>query len=258
MKYMSRARATKKNSHISYMEEDRALSRSSSFNESIETKAFIKPATTNQRLFVRAIKDNDIIIGTGPSGCGKTILAVHTAITLINSDSSPIERLIYVRSNVDMDEEDGLGFIPGGLIEKSKPLAYPLLDNMIQFMARGTAEYLIDSGKIEVMTLSMLRGRSFPNAVILADELQNASPKGVKTLLTRIGENSKMIITGDSQQQDRPRLGDGLGDLISRVRSFLRKPLDGGYSIDMVEFTEEDVVRNGIIRTILKLYPEAG
>lgn len=255
---MSRSRAAKKNSQISYLEEDRGVPRSSSFNTSIETKAFIKPATTNQRLFVRAIKDSDITIAYGPAGTGKTLTAIHTAVCLLNSEASPIERIIYVRSNVDSDDEDAIGHLPGSELEKIKPLAYPLLDNLIQFMAKGTAEYLIDSGKIEVLTMSMLRGRSFPSSFIILDEAENCTPRGIKTLLTRMGDSSKVVIIGDPDQQDRRRLENGLSDLVHRVEPYIGRLIDDYYLISMIKFGIEDVVRNGIIKTILKLYPEQG
>jgi phosphate starvation-inducible PhoH-like protein len=260
---MPRGRSNKNRSQST--PQDLAMPRSCSFKgaispaiapgTSIETKSFIKPCTLNQRLFVKAIKNSDVIIGVGPSGCGKTLLAIHTAITLINSEDSPIDRLIYIRPNVDRADEVGLGYLPGSEIEKTKPLAYPVLDNLMMFMSKASAEYLIDSGKVEVLTMSMLRGRSFPNCVLCLDESQNSTPGGMKTLLTRIGENSKAIILGDTSQRDRPdRDTDGLSDLVRRVQPVLKMPLDDNYYIDMVKFTREDVVRNGVIKTILRIY----
>lgn len=253
---MSRARSKKQDTVNT---QDLGMPRSCSFKETtnIQTKSFIKPCTLNQRLFVKAIKNSDVSIGIGPAGVGKSLLALHTAIALINSDSSPIDRLIYIRPNVDRADEMSLGFLPGGEIEKTKPLAYPVLDNLMQFMSKANAEYLIDSGKIEVLTMSMLRGRSFPSSILILDEAQNTSPAGMKTFLTRIGQDSKAVVLGDMSQRDRPNTGiDGLSDLVNRVQPVLKQPLDDNYYIDLVRFDREDVVRNGVIKTILRIYED--
>lgn len=216
----------------------------------VETTAFIKPATSTQRAFIKAIKNNDLVVAFGPSGVGKTLLALHTGVQLLNNDWSPIERIVYVRSNVASDEEKDIGFLPGDKHEKVRPLAYPILDNMIQFVKRGQVDYLLQTERIEVMTTSMMRGRSFSNCFVLMDEMQNASPASMKTCLTRLGDGSKMVIIGDPKQKDT-RFDSGLEDLIYRIR--VKGKID---SVETIQFTKEDIVRHHAIARILELYNE--
>lgn len=214
----------------------------------IETAAFIKPVTASQRSFVKSIKNNDLVIGFGPSGVGKSLLALHTAVQLINNDWSPMERIVYVRSNVNSDGEKDLGYLPGGYTEKVMPLCYPIIDNMTQFVKLSLVKYLLETGRIEVMPMAMLRGRSLSNCFIIADEMQNSTPASMKTLLTRLGNDSKMVVIGDPNQKDT-RHEDGLSDLIYKLR--VKGSLD---NVDIVQFTTDDIVRNSIIARLLEMY----
>lgn len=215
----------------------------------IDTAAFIKPVTASQRAFVKSIKKNDLILGFGPAGVGKSLLALHTAVQLINNEFYPINKIVYVRASVNTDgERDVLGILPGSFTEKIMPLCYPILDNMSQFVKLSTVNYLLETGRIEVIPLSMLRGRSFSNCFIIGEEAQNYSVASMKTLLTRLGQDSKMVIIGDPNQKDT-RCENGLSDLIYKLR--VKGYID---NVDMIQFTREDIVRNSLIERVLEMY----
>jgi phosphate starvation-inducible PhoH-like protein len=215
----------------------------------ISTISYIKPKTINQSLFVKSIKRNTITIGFGCAGTGKSLIALHEAVKLINSESSEINKIFYIRANVSMSQEKDLGFLPGGLIEKILPLAYPVLDNLIEFIEEGTAKYLIESGRIEILPVSMVRGRSFKNAIVIVDEAQNCIGSTIKALLTRISQNSKMILIGDIKQCDldiKYGLNNGLLDAVHR--------LQGVEDVGIVQFNRQDIQRHTIISHILERY----
>jgi phosphate starvation-inducible PhoH-like protein len=221
------------------------------FNSKIQTTKLIKPLNERQYQYVKAIMNKTVIIAQGDSGTSKTFLALSTAINLYNSESSPIEKIFYVRANVGLGEERELGFLKGSLQEKILPLAYPVLDSLIGFMGEGQAKYLIESGKIEVLPVSMVRGRTFNNSVIIVDEAQSCSPNSILTLLTRIGQDSKMILIGNCssyQKDSSTHLRDGLDDAIIR--------LQGLPEVGYIKFRREDIVRNGIIKDILARYED--
>lgn len=230
----------------------------------IKTNTFIKPANTAQRLLVKSIKNNDITIAQGVSGSGKTLISLFNAVQMFNDERGPVQKIIYVRANVDSEEEQGIGYLPGTQIEKLKPLAMPILDNLCCFVNEADAQYYIDSGKIEVIPLSMMRGRSFNNAFIIADELQNASPKAIKTLLTRLGTGSRMVLLGDVTQCDTKTglYSNGLHDLVWRVSRALSTPAPQTdepqftRSVGLITFTKDDIIRHAMTRWVLDLYEE--
>ncbi len=212
---------------------------------SIKTSSLIRPRTNAQRAYVDSIKSNTITLVQGQPGTGKSLLALHTAILLLNSELSPITKLFYVRSNVGMAEEKSIGFLPGSQLEKLGPLAYPVLDSLIEFMPEHQAKFLLESGRIEVLPIAMIRGRSFSNAMVLLDEAQNCTMHMLKTLLTRVGENSKMVLMGDPDQVD---LSYGLK---SGFMTILDK-LQGLKDVGVLEFTVKDIQRHPIIQHILE------
>lgn len=218
-----------------------------SFSGKVQTFKMLRPANSHQRAYVESIKSNIITLAIGSAGTGKTLLALHSAITLMNTESSPIEKIIYLRSNVGMVEEKDLGFLPGTLTEKIMPLAYPVLDNLIEFMEDHKARYLIESGRIEVLPVAMVRGRSFRNTFVIVDEAQNATPSMMKTLLTRISEGSKIVLVGDTSQCDlKATLKSGLLDAANR--------LNGLSEVGIIRFTDSDIIRHPIIADILARY----
>lgn len=230
----------------------------------IKTTAYIKPATAAQRLLVKSIKHNDITVGYGPAGTGKTLVTLFNAVQMLNDPNNPIERIIYVRANIDQLEEVSMGALPGDQLMKMKPLAYPILDNLLTFVKDTDANYLIDSGKIEVLPLLMMRGRSFNNTFVLVDEAQNISSKSMKTVLSRLGHGSRMVVVGDVTQCDT-RSGmysNGLNDLIWRLGKVLNTPIQDQHGnqtlppVGLIEFNKDDIVRHGLTKWVLDLYDE--
>jgi phosphate starvation-inducible protein PhoH and related proteins len=211
----------------------------------IQTTKQLKAKNYKQRDYIFLNRIYVISLCLGPSGVGKDYVATGMGIELFNSESSPIEKIYFIRNNIGMSNELSLGAIPGNLSDKTLQLAYPILDNLIEFMSEGQAKYLIESGKIEVLPIGMLRGRSLKNSFIIVSESQNCTLAHLKTIITRIGEGSKMVIEGDCGQVDfKDTKQSGLAELAKRL-----KGLSG---IGIVEFTINDIVRHTIISHILE------
>jgi phosphate starvation-inducible PhoH-like protein len=184
-----------------------------------------------------------IVIGTGPAGTGKTLLACHAGSKALISGR--VQKLILTRPAVSVDEQHG--FLPGTVEKKMDPWTRPMFDVLNKYMsAKKVNEYVYDR-KIEICPLAYMRGRTFDNAWIIGDEMQNSTPSQMKMLLTRIGEDSKMIIAGDVQQYERGFENNGLSDLISRI-------CENSIDISHIRFSEDDVVRNQVIKEILNMY----
>lgn len=221
------------------------------FTGKIQTTKLIRPLNPRQREYIWLIKEKTVIIAQGDSGTSKSFLALHTAIQLFNNESSPIEKIFYIRANVGLSEEKDLGYMKGDLKEKILPLAYPVLDSLIGFMNESQAKYLVESGKIEVLPVAMVRGRTFNNSIVIVDEAQSCSPTSILTLLTRIGQNSKMLLLGNCsnyQKDTKANINDGLNDAINRLQGLP----DVGY----IRFRREDIVRNSVIKNILARYED--
>jgi phosphate starvation-inducible PhoH-like protein len=184
-----------------------------------------------------------IVIGTGPAGTGKTLLACHAGSKALISGR--VQKLILTRPAVSVDEQHG--FLPGTVEKKMDPWTRPMFDVLNKYMStKKVNEYVYDR-KIEICPLAYMRGRTFDNAWIIGDEMQNSTPSQMKMLLTRIGEDSKMIIAGDVQQYERGFENNGLSDLISRI-------CENSIDISHIRFSEDDVVRNQVIKEILNMY----
>lgn len=234
------------NSQLSYKDTAKQLTEFQPVSK-IQTTKFIKPLNSRQKEYVRLIKEKTVVLCEGSPGTAKTLLALHTSICLLNDESSPIEKIFYIRANVGISEESSIGMLPGPLQEKIIPLAYPVLDSLINFMSEGNAKYLIENSKIEVLPISMVRGRSFANSIVIVDECANCSPNTILTLLTRVGENSKMLLLGNSKQKDTvATIKDGLKDAIQRLQDLPQ--------VGIVIFKDEDIVRNSVIKDILAKY----
>ena len=184
-----------------------------------------------------------IVVGTGPAGTGKTLLACHAGSKALANRQ--VERLILTRPAVSVDEQHG--FLPGTLEKKMEPWTRPMFDCLHRYMSPKQVKILISDGKIEISPLAYMRGRTFDNAWIIGDEMQNSTPSQMKMLLTRIGEGSKLIVAGDIQQHDRGFEENGLLDLVNRVDP---KSL----SIRHINFTDDDVVRSEVIKEVLSIY----
>jgi len=184
-----------------------------------------------------------IVIGTGPAGTGKTLLACNAGSHALATRK--IERLILTRPAVSVEEQHG--FLPGSLEQKMEPWTRPMFDALYRYMSPKKVRDLMENHVIEICPLAYMRGRTFDNAWIIGDEMQNSTPGQMKMLLTRIGEGSKMIVAGDTAQHDRGFEDNGLADLIARI--------DGeSDSIGHVAFSSDDVVRNAVIKEILRMY----
>jgi phosphate starvation-inducible PhoH-like protein len=182
-------------------------------------------------------------VSTGPAGTGKTLLACQAGSKALVTGK--VERLILTRPAVSVDEQHG--FLPGNLNKKMEPWTRPMFDALYRYFPVKKVNEMIYDQKIEVCPLAYMRGRTFDNAWIIGDEMQNSTPSQMKMLMTRIGEGSKMVITGDGQQHDRGFDINGLADLVSRIAP-------GSESIKHLVFTEDDVVRAEVIKEILRMY----
>jgi len=183
-----------------------------------------------------------VVVATGPAGTGKTILACTMGSKALVSGK--VDRIIMTRPAVSVDEQHG--FLPGNLNKKMEPWTRPMFDALHRHLSVKTVNDLVYNQKIEVCPLAYMRGRTFDNSWIIADEMQNSTPSQMKMLLTRIGEDSKMIVTGDIQQHERGFEYNGLSDLIDRI-------VDEN-NIKHVNFTDEDVVRSAVVRDVLRIY----
>ncbi len=203
----------------------------------------IKPKTIGQKRYCNMIADNTITIGVGPAGTGKTYLAVAMAVTAFRSKQ--INRIILTRPAVEAGEK--LGFLPGDLQSKVDPYLRPLYDALFDMLGAETYQKYVERGNIEVAPLAYMRGRTLDDSFIILDEAQNTTSEQMKMFLTRLGFNSKMVITGDITQIDLPRgAKSGLKDCIK-----ILKNIDG---IGSCTFDERDVVRHRLVQDIIKAY----
>ena len=206
-------------------------------------KKSIIPRSEKQKEYVRALRQNDIIISAGPAGTGKTFLAVAVGLTMLLEKK--IERIILSRPAVEAGER--LGFLPGDMKEKVDPYLRPLYDSLYDLFDFEKIQRMIEIGDIEIAPLAFMRGRTLKNSFAILDEAQNASDTQIKMFLTRIGENSKIVVNGDPTQIDLPNK-----NMSGLVRS---KELLGHLNeIAVVDFDHSDVVRHPLVTKIVKAY----
>jgi phosphate starvation-inducible PhoH-like protein len=205
----------------------------------------VAPKTVNQKRYVDSIRRNTITFGIGPAGTGKTFLAVALAAAALSRRE--VNRIILTRPAVEAGER--LGFLPGDLMAKVDPYLRPLFDALHDMLEPERVTQYLERGVIEVAPLAFMRGRSLNDSFIILDEAQNTSPEQMKMFLTRLGFNSKMVVTGDITQIDLPR--DQTSGLI--VVSDILSTVEG---IDFVRFGDEDVVRHKLVRRIVAAYNE--
>lgn len=207
----------------------------------------IKPKTVGQRTYCDSIKENTITIGVGPAGTGKTYLAVAMAVTAFRAQE--VNRIILTRPAVEAGEK--LGFLPGDLQQKVDPYLRPLYDALFDMLGAETYQRYVERGSIEVAPLAYMRGRTLDDSFIILDEAQNTTGEQMKMFLTRLGFNSKMVITGDVTQIDLP---DGKRSGLKEAVRVLR----GVNDIAVFKFTEKDVVRHRLVQDIIRAYERAG
>ena len=216
------------------------------FEEINLRKRTVRARTPGQDAYLRALKRWPLVFGTGPAGTGKTWLAVAYAVQLF--ERKEVDRIILSRPAVEAGER--LGFLPGDMREKVDPYLRPVYDALFDMMDARIVERALQTGEIEIAPLAFMRGRTLSNAVVILDEAQNTTAMQMKMFLTRLGENSRMIVTGDPSQVDLPA-GQRSG-LIDAVR--LLGQVEG---VGHVPFTQEDVVRNDLVARIVGAYDQA-
>jgi phosphate starvation-inducible protein PhoH and related proteins len=207
----------------------------------------IVPRTRNQERLVLALQSDDqhIVVTAGPAGTGKTYLAMLAAVKAFRAGD--VDRIVLTRPAVGVEDEKH-GFLPGDLNQKMDPWVRPLTDILREYYRTQDIADMMSEQRIEIAPLAFMRGRTFKNSYIIADEMQNATPNQCKMLMTRIGENSKIVITGDVEQADRNRGNNGLMDLCSRLQ-------EGGVKgIAVCQLDNRDIQRHRIIDSVLKLY----
>tara|TARA_B100002051_G_scaffold94159_1_gene89960 strand:- start:123 stop:1130 length:1008 start_codon:yes stop_codon:yes gene_type:complete len=208
-------------------------------------KKSVIPRSEKQKSYVRALKENEIVISTGPAGTGKTFLAVAVGLTMLLEKK--IERIILSRPAVEAGER--LGFLPGDMREKVDPYLRPLYDSLYDLLDFEKIQKKIEVGDIEIAPLAFMRGRTLKNSFAILDEAQNATDTQIKMFLTRIGENSKIVVNGDPSQIDLPNKG-----LSGLNRS--KKLLGHLKEISVVDFDHTDVVRHPLVSKIVKAYSD--
>jgi len=200
-----------------------------------------------QRRFYKTITDKDITFGIGPAGCGKTYLSVHRALRELGDKDSKIDGIVIVKPLVEAAGEK-IGFLPGDVEEKTAPFMMSFYYNMEQIIGKQRLQILKESNKIQVIPLAFMRGITLANKFVILDEAQNATPEQIKMFVTRIGEHSKYIITGDLEQSDIQKHKSGLEDAIKRFA--------GIHGVGLAQFKEKDVVRHSLVRRLLKRYKD--
>ena len=208
-------------------------------------KRYIYPRSATQAKYITEMMKNELVFGLGPAGTGKTYLAVALAVSMMLEGA--VDKIILSRPAVEAGEN--LGFLPGDLKEKVDPYLRPLYDALYEMLPAEQVDKKLALGEIEIAPLAYMRGRTLSNAFVILDEAQNTTPMQMKMFLTRLGENSRMVVNGDLSQVDLPR------GVISGLRVAL-DTLKGVGSIGSVTFSASDVVRHGLVAKIVKAYEE--
>ena len=209
-------------------------------------RVVLLPRNKHQENYLFKLNDDtkNIVFAIGPAGTGKTMLAVQMGVRLFQEGK--VDKIIVTRPAVSVDED--LGFLPGTLNEKMAPWTRPIFDVLGEYYPQKDIETMLYEGVIEISPLAYMRGRTFKNAYVIADEMQNATVNQMKMLLTRLGENSKMVVTGDLAQADRLK-DNGLINFVERLQSY--KKLN---HIDVVQFDTLDIERHEAVKEILEIY----
>lgn len=209
----------------------------------------IIPRNFNQDNLLGYLEDHNIniVFAIGPAGTGKTLISTLAGIKQLKNNK--INKFVVTRPAVSVDEQHG--FLPGTLMEKMAPWTRPIFDVFEEYYTPEQVEYMINDNKVEVAPLAYMRGRTFKDAFIIADEMQNATDSQMKMLLTRIGTGSKIVVTGDLNQHDRGYESNGLKMFIERLMD------KGSESIKYIEFGNTDIERHPAVAEVLRLYGEA-
>ena len=215
-------------------------------NQHKSKRIHITPKNFNQEIYLKTLdqESKHIVFAIGPAGTGKTMIAVQWAINQFKDGLC--DKIVVTRPAVSVDEQHG--FLPGDLNEKMAPWTRPIFDVFSENFCQREIERQIREGIIEISPLAYMRGRTFKNSVIIADEMQNATPSQMKMLLTRLGEGSKMVVTGDLQQADRPSK-NGLLEFLGLYNGF-----ENHQYVDICKFGKQDIERHEAVKEILEIY----
>ena len=207
---------------------------------------FSKPKNRNQEQYENMLKNKNkkIIVATGPAGTGKTMFGTEYGVK--NFLTGKYEKLIFTRPSVSVDED--LGYLPGTLEEKMAPWVRPIYDILHQFLTPKEIAAYMEEKSIEIAPLGYMRGRTFKNAWLIADEMQNSTVAQMKMLMTRLGENSRLVITGDLEQYDKPETTNGLEDFLDKFKG------KRSSSITSLEFDKTDIQREEVVKEVLEIY----
>jgi len=222
------------------------------FNEYVQSRKTINliPKSLNQETYIDLLTDpvKHIVFATGPAGTGKTMLAMQAGVKALKENS--VNKIILTRPAVGVDDEKH-GFLPGDITAKMEPWTRPLFDVIVEYYSPKEVARMLDEQIIEIAPLAYMRGRTFKEAWVVADEMQNATPGQIKMLLTRLGEGSKIVVTGDTRQADRCDRDNGLLDFKHLVESYKDCKYIAG-----VEFEAKDIARHPAVKEILSIYGE--
>lgn len=208
-----------------------------------KSKVEVVPKNLHQEDYLYAIEDFPVIFGVGPAGTGKTLLATLKAIEALKNGD--IERIVITRPAVSVDEQHG--FLPGSLIEKMAPWTRPIFDVFEEYFTPKEIESMIEENVIEVAPLAYMRGRTFHKCFVIADEIQLTTPNQMKMLLTRLGQDSTMVLTGDLEQADRTD-DNGLRDFLAKVERLESE------NIEVIRFDQGDIERSVVVEEVLRIY----
>jgi phosphate starvation-inducible PhoH-like protein len=214
------------------------------FDSSTKARIELIPKNISQETYIEHLEDphTHIVFAVGPAGTGKTLLATMAGIQALKQGD--VKRIVITRPAVSVDEQHG--FLPGTLVEKMQPWILPILDYFYEYYSKAQVAAMIEQGVIDIVPLAFMRGRTFRQSWIIGDEFQNSTPNQMKMLLTRIGEGSKIVVTGDVNQHDRGFEVNGLKDVIGR--------LSNRAGIELCEFGTGDIERHHLIDVILDMY----
>jgi phosphate starvation-inducible PhoH-like protein len=207
---------------------------------------FTKPKNDSQTYYATLLKQKSkkIVVATGPAGTGKTLFATEHGVKMFLTGQ--YEKLVFTRPSVSVDED--LGYLPGTLEDKMAPWVRPIYDVLYNFISPKEVTSLMEDKIIEISPLGFMRGRTFKNCWIVADEMQNSTISQMKMLMTRLGENSRLVVTGDLEQYDRPNEINGLEDFLSKFKG------KRSSSISSIEFYKDDILREAVVKEVLDIY----
>jgi phosphate starvation-inducible PhoH-like protein len=214
-----------------------------------EVHPVVIPKSDNQRDYNRVLYsiNKPMVFAVGPAGTGKTMLACCAAIQGYNDRT--YKRIVLTRPVVSVEED--IGFLPGTMEEKMDPWTRPIMDIFAEYYTQNDIQYMIKEKIIEICPLAYMRGRTFKDAFIIADEMQNSTPNQMKMLLTRVGQGTKMVVTGDLKQHDRKYEENGLKDICERISGKNHK------RIEYIQFEFKDIERSPLVRDILEIYGDS-